>query len=425
MRVVVVGGGYGGLASAGRLAKIGHEVTLIEAADELGGALRPVSRDGFTWDASAHATLLPAVMRDLFRKSGRPLEREVDLEPLEVVREHRFEDGSAVRLPAGTRGGQLAAVDELGPGLGQAWVDHVAGYAEDWEVLRQGYFESPWNPAALPKDVAARLNARTSLRKRLHRDLKDERLRLLAGHPFVAAGHRLRDVPAWAGLRNYLEQRFGVWTPSAGMGAVAEALASRMATRKVAVMTGTTVVDLVVRGGRAAAVTTTTGTVDADAIVVAVDPRRLPALARHVQQTLPAIPPRIIHVGLAEAPEMPAELVLHGDPTLVVRARGTAWTIHVHGRLLEDPLEALARHDIDVRPQLRTRVDLGPAQLVEAWGGSPLGVRWSGRDTVRDRLGPRTPIEGVYAAGAHATPGAGLPFVGLGAALVAQLIGPA
>ena len=29
-RVVVVGGGYGGLASAARLAKNGHEVTLLE-----------------------------------------------------------------------------------------------------------------------------------------------------------------------------------------------------------------------------------------------------------------------------------------------------------------------------------------------------------------------------------------------------------
>ena len=59
------------------------------------------------------------------------------------------------------------------------------------------------------------------------------------------------------------------------------------------------------------------------------------------------------------------------------------------------------------------------------WRTSPYGVLWAGRGTVRARLGPRTPIEGVYAAGAHATPGAGLPFVGLSAALVAQVIGPA
>ena len=71
------------------------------------------------------------------------------------------------------------------------------------------------------------------------------------------------------------------------------------------------------------------------------------------------------------------------------------------------------------------RVDRSPRDLVQDWGGSPMGVLWQGRGTVRSRLGPTTPVAGVYAAGAHATPGAGLPFVGLSAALVAQEIGEA
>jgi phytoene dehydrogenase-like protein len=123
--------------------------------------------------------------------------------------------------------------------------------------------------------------------------------------------------------------------------------------------------------------------------------------------------------------------VLHGDPMLVVRSRGigpaggAAWTVHGRGRLAEDIVVALARAGIDVRDQIVIRVDRSPRDLVERWGGSPLGVRWAGRRTVSDRLGPITPVPGLYAAGAHATPGAGLPFVGLSAALVAQVIGPA
>jgi UDP-galactopyranose mutase len=52
-------------------------------------------------------------------------------------------------------------------------------------------------------------------------------------------------------------------------------------------------------------------------------------------------------------------------------------------------------------------------------------VRWEGRGTLRDRLGTVTPLPGVYGAGASAAPGAGVPFVALGAALVAQAIGRA
>ncbi len=431
-RVVVVGGGFGGLASAARLAKLGHEVTLLERARTLGGALGTVSADGYTWDGAATSTLLPAVVRDLFRKSGRPVERELELVELDVLREHRFPDGTAVRLPGGTRGAQLTAFDELGPGLGQVWVDYVESFNEDWEVLRRGYFEVPWEPDALPKDVAARLNSRETLHKRLRKAFRDERLALVAGHPFVAEGHDLRNVPAWAGLRAYLEQRFDGWTITGGMGALATALEARLATRGVTVLTDSPVRDLVVREGRVAAVATDLGEVAADVVVVAVDPRRLPALAPYVERTMPAIPPVVSYLGLdGDLPDLPHELVLHGDPLLVVRPGGTApeggaaWTVHGRGKLAEDLLRALARHKIDVRDHVVTRIDRSPRDLVDHWGGSPMGVLWQGRSTVRARLGPDTPITHLYAAGAHATPGAGLAFVGLSAALVAERIGPA
>ena len=430
-RVVVVGGGFGGMACAARLAKLGHTVTLVERSADLGGALGTVESGGFSWDAGPGWTTLPAVVRDLFRKSGRPLEREVDLVPLDLLREHRFEDDSRVQLPWGSRAAQVAAFDELGPGLGARWVDHVASYAEDWEVLRRSYLEVPWEPGRLPREVAARLDSRETLAKRLRRTFRDERLREVAGHPFAADGHDLRNVPSWAGLQAYLEQRFGAWTVPGGLAGLGRALGDRLATRKVEVLTATTVADVVVRGGRAVAVSTSAGEVDADVVVCAVDPRRLPALAAYVERTMPAMPPVVCHVGLDREPDLPHEVVVHGDPMLVVRTGGTApagagaVTVHGRGRLAEDVLLALARRGIDLRRQQVVRVDRSPRDLVEQWGGSPLGVLWQGRSTVRRRLGPRTPVPGVYAVGAHATPGSGLPFVGLSAALVAQEVGPA
>jgi UDP-galactopyranose mutase len=116
---------------------------------------------------------------------------------------------------------------------------------------------------------------------------------------------------------------------------------------------------------------------------------------------------------------------------LVLRTRGTApdgghaWTLLGRGRGSEDVLTALSRAGVRVRDQVEVRVDRSPRELVEQWGGSPNGVLWQGRRTLDRRLGTRTPVEGVLMAGAHTTPGAGLPFVGLSAALVAQVVGPA
>jgi UDP-galactopyranose mutase len=438
-RVVVVGGGYGGLASAVRLAKLGHDVTLVEASATLGGALTSVSRSGFTWDAGPHTLLVPAVVRDLFRKSGRPLGAELGLEgddglvPLEVVREHRFVDRSVLRLPGGSRRAQVEAFEELGAGLGAAWDSYVSDFDEVWDLLRRHYFEEPWQPDAMPPDMARLFGSRDVMHRHLRRSFRDDRPAMVAGHTFVADGHDLRNVPVWAGVVTYLEQLFGAWTLPGGLHGLRDLLATRLATRGVTVLLGTPAADLVVREGRVAAVRTLQGDeLAADVVVCAVDPRRLPALASYVARTMPALPPVVAHLGLTgDVPDLAHEVVVHGDPMIVIRPGGTApeggtaWTLHGRGKLAEDILQALARQGIDVREQVVTRVDRSPLELVTSWGGSPHGVLWQGRATVRHRLGPTTPVAGVYAVGAHATPGSGLAYVGLGAAVVAAEVGPA
>ncbi|MCX6401188.1 MAG: FAD-dependent oxidoreductase [Propionibacteriales bacterium] len=436
-RIVVIGGGLGGIATAARLAKQGHEVALLEASGQLGGALAPVHQDGYTWDGGPTSTLVPAALRDLFRKTGRPLETELggDLEPLPVLREHRFADQTSVQLPGGSRAGQMAAMETLGAGLGEKWAAHVDLYGPVWEVLRMHYVEAPWDPrtkGAVPKDLDDMFNIRETLYKRLRHDFRDERLALIAGHLLIAEGHDLRNVPSWLGVTSYLEQCFGGWRVPGGMRRLLDALAARLATREVTVRTGVEVTDLVIRAGKVVAVRTADGDADADAVVIAIDPRRLPSMAPYVERTMPAIPPVVCHLGLqGDVPDLPHEVVFHAEPLITVRPGGdapdggAAWTLHGRGKIAEDMVDALVRHGIDIRDNIATRVDLSPRDLVEQWRGSPMGVLWQGRGTVRWRLGPTTPVEGVYVAGAHGAPGAGVPFVTQSAALVAGLIGPA
>ncbi len=291
------------------------------------------------------------MVRDLFRKSGRPLEKEVgELEPLEVIREHRFVDDTSVRLPGGSRAAQKAAFDELGPGLGDAWNQYVDEYAVVWDVLRRHYFEVPWRPDDLPREVAAYLDGRETMHKRLRRSFRDDRLAMVAAHPLVAGGQDPRNVPSWVGLTAYLEQSFGAWTVPGGMARITTALEKRLATRGVTVLTGNPALDLVLREGRVAAVATELGEIAADAVVCAVDPRRLPALAPYVERTMPAIPPVVAHLGLeGEVPDLPAETVLHAEATIEIHVGGQApegchaWTLHGRGKLAEDMLLTIAR----------------------------------------------------------------------------------
>ncbi|UUZ59671.1 FAD-dependent oxidoreductase [Nocardioides sp. B-3] len=292
-------------------------------------------------------------------------------------------------------------------------------------MLRRGYLEQAWDPALSPRELTDLLGSREMLHKSLRRDFKDERLRLVASHPFVIDGHDLRNVPARMGVTSYLEQTFGARTVPGGLAAIGAALADRLATREVTVERGTSALDLVLRDGRVVAVRTDAGDLDADAVVCAIDPRRLPALAGFVHRTMPAIPPVIAHVGLeGDVPDLPHEVVLHGDPMLVVRANGPAWDDH-RPRPARRGRAPRSRGTGSTSASRSSPGSTAPRSTSSTpGGGSPLGLLWQGRATVRDRLGPTTPIPGVYAAGAHATPGSGLPFVGLSAALVAEAIGP-
>lgn len=432
-RAAVVGGGLAGCATAARLAKLGHEVTLVEALPTLGGAVGVVSQDGFEWDTGPHATALPAVLRDLFRKSGRPLERELDLVHVEPLREHRFPDGTRVVLPSGGRSPQIEAIDEgLGPGLGRQWADHVHDQAQVWDLLRRDYLERPWSPDLSSAETRALLRSRTMMHKAVARRFKDDRLRIMAWHHCVQGGHDPRNVPAWFAVLDYLEQNFGTWTFPGGFGRLAGLLTKRLAERRVSVLTGTTATDVVMGTEGPVGVETTDGLVRADAVVVAVDPRRLPVLRRHVDRSMPAIPPLVTHVGLSEqVPDLPTEVVVHDEGTITIRTDGrapegkAAWTLTGRGTISEGLVMALARRRIDLRDIIETELTVSPRDQVERWSGSPSGVLWQGRATVTERLSTRTPLPGVYAAGAHVGGGGWLPFVGLSAAVVAEAVGPA
>ena len=453
-RVAVIGGGLAGSASAVRLAKLGHHVTLVEATSRVGGAVGHVEQDGFRWDTGPAATALPAVLRDLFRKSGRPLEKELDLLPVQPLREHRFPDGTGVALPSGSRGAQLTAVETaFGTGVGRAWVDYVHGFAETWDVLRRDLLERPHDPALVGDQARAVLASRRSLARVSRQRLRDPRLRLIATHQAVTAGHDARRVPSWWGMLDYVEQNFGTWTFPGGLGQLADLLAKRLRERRVTVLTSTRALDVELGPSGPLAVRTSEGRVRADLVVVAVDPRGLPALAHLARRTTPSPPPTVIHLGLAgdptllgplqgpppgppagtdAGPTVPHELVLHEDDgQLLVRADRSAgpgraaWTLQVRGRLPDDPLLLLARRGLDVRDLVQTRLDRSPADLLEGSAGSPYGFRWQGPGTLRRRPGPVTPVPGVYLAGAATGGGGWLPFVGLTAAVVADLVGPA
>ena len=63
---MVVGSGFGGIASALRLKALGYNVTLIERLDQVGGRARVFKRSGYTFDAGPTVITAPFLFDELF-----------------------------------------------------------------------------------------------------------------------------------------------------------------------------------------------------------------------------------------------------------------------------------------------------------------------------------------------------------------------
>src|SRR5206468_2573428 len=91
--IVVVGGGFGGLATAIRLQAVGHQVILVEKRAQLGGRAGQLKADGFTFDMGPSIITAPHLLHDLWSSAGARLQDDLDLVPLTPYYRIYFADG--------------------------------------------------------------------------------------------------------------------------------------------------------------------------------------------------------------------------------------------------------------------------------------------------------------------------------------------
>lgn len=431
---------------AARLAKGGHEVVLVERADRLGGAVTSRegtgTAEGFCWDAGPAAMTLPTTIRDLFRKSGRPLERVLDFDLVTEPRRHVFSDGTVLDLPTQSRADQRRALAEvLGVATADAWESTIDGLTATWELLRTRVLEPPFFGARqLGPSALRRLGFGTSLSSFARRRLPDPRARRVLEYAAVGLGSDPRLAPAFTAVHAYVERTFGLWRSPGGLARLVDALADRLRERRVEVRLGTTVVEIETAGAAVTGVRLSDGSrLPAEVVVSDIDVRDVVSdlladapspLRRAARRIGMGRQLRLVHLGLrGDAEELPHETVVHGaEASVVVRApRDPALAPPGHravtlvvpddttepSDMTEDIVAWLARYGVDLRDRVVARLDEEPRSWGPAWRGPfrGLGVPLNA-----------TPIRGLFLVGGTAHPGPGVPATLLGAAATVQMV---
>jgi phytoene desaturase len=97
-RIGIIGGGLGGLASACTLAARGHDVTLFDKNDWVGGKAAVLEGKGFRFDMGPTILTLPSVLRRIFAEAGHKLEDRLNLVRLDPQWRCFYQDGTFLDL---------------------------------------------------------------------------------------------------------------------------------------------------------------------------------------------------------------------------------------------------------------------------------------------------------------------------------------
>jgi 1-hydroxycarotenoid 3,4-desaturase len=284
-RVVVVGAGVAGLATAVDLAARGVDVTVLERAAEPGGKLRQVPVDGVGIDSGPTVFTMRWVFDALFAHAGTTLEAEMKVTPLSVLARHAWGAGGTLDLFADPRRSADAIAAFAGPDEARRFDAFRAEAKRVYDTLEGPYIRSP-RPGFVkmtaelgPRGLAtlSGLGPMSDLWRTLSRRFRDPRLRQLFGRYATYCGASPFRAPATLVLIAQVEMD-GVWSIDGGMVELARTLA-RLARRRGAVIRcGAHVERIVVERGRARGVVLAGGErVDADAVVFNGDVGALPA----------------------------------------------------------------------------------------------------------------------------------------------------
>lgn len=97
-KVVIIGGGLGGMSAGIRLAVDNYDVTIIEKGERLGGKLNKRGGNGFSFDTGPSILTMPWVLEQLFQNANRNLTDYIKLKRIEPQWKTFFEDGTTIEL---------------------------------------------------------------------------------------------------------------------------------------------------------------------------------------------------------------------------------------------------------------------------------------------------------------------------------------
>lgn len=278
-RIAVVGGGVAGIATAGLLARDGHEVELFEQFDELGGRAGQWRSQGFAFDTGPSWMLMREPYEHVFRLLGSSLAEELEVVRLDPAYRVIFEDDRVGLEVSGDLDTTIERFEALEPGAGELLRTYLRSAGEAARMATSGLLSNRFDRLSsfAGHGLLTRLPTLSrllveSLDSRIRRSFGDPRIRQVLGYPAVFLGAEPRRAPSMYHLMSHFDLVEGVWYPMGGFAAVVDALVGLARQNGVRIRTGSPVRRILVEQRKAVGVELAEGSrIEADIVVSAID----------------------------------------------------------------------------------------------------------------------------------------------------------
>lgn len=331
-QIIVIGAGIGGMTAAARLARAGHNVSIYEASDRVGGKCRTEWIGRYAFDTGPSLLTIPAVYRDFFQRTGAQMGMVLTLEAVDPSFDYRFHDGKSVQFTNLSRKATLESIAQsFGVDAAEQW-DAVLNRAERmWDVSREPFVESELkSPLSLLKRRHILRDLRIIAPRATLRDfgLQNPYLAKIMDRYATYSGSDPRKAPAVLSTIAFIEEAFGAWHIKGGIGTLSEHIAQRCEKVGVKIHLNSPATAINLKGNKAVGITLNNGeAVPADIVISNVDAgltynkliakptRKVKRVRKELSKLEPSLAGFSLLLGLrpSDAPELSHHTILFPD----------------------------------------------------------------------------------------------------------------
>lgn len=224
--IIIIGSGFGGLATASRLLSQGHHVEIFEKRDKPGGRAYVYEMEGFTFDGGPTVITAPFLFDEIFEAAGKNREDYFELIPCDPF--YRIFNAEGKKFDYnGDHDFVLNEIEKWNP-------DDKEGYRKFLKsteaIFKKGFVEladqpflNLWDMIKVIPDLI-KLQSHKSVYKYISQFIENDFLRkVFSFHPLLVGGNPFDTTSIYA-MIHYLEREWGVHYAMGGTGSIVKAL---------------------------------------------------------------------------------------------------------------------------------------------------------------------------------------------------------